>query len=896
SVSKYSEEDITEAMNLLPHLSFQPPEVWSCPIADLEIDSMEETGDPVNPARLPDRIRFSPREYTDRLHSDGRIKRLLPIQDIKRKREYRETSLGVKEPDRVTRPPPEGLLSYKTIEGQRIDPMEIRALRDTIRFLRSRYPGSSSFSNMLGTIEKILKTGNGISSINQLRMVRRVLEDDKLCSKAWKRLKSIRLGSFHSLTYFQREHVKQLVSQYPDLMLITGNHLFLLILAAVHDRVGDLYRRTWELLWDYVFPWHLTGLGMCPTYPDDNPYGRSVLDRRTVLRRLRSRAIAINRLLDNEESPRKIRMGHLIIQPISGQRMPLWLIFQHATGSREMNAALLTPVRIDPTTNPQKVLTSLASGDTHWSESKIDRLSQFARPGEGDTATPIMVAEYRESDVLWILNQKETSWLPVGYIQYTTRKIEDVTLVRTITLRSGYNLEPIPLERVAEQTSKVESIVAIARLIVNKAFLECRNVTCHVSLDRENGKYHLGFSDSRADVQDDELGTLSAKRTSDVIELLRRPDADCEPVVINGEKLIWSRFTGIVYHGDARIIRPWVERKSPLKGSSFELPDSAEQIIHTKRVEVNLEVYHDADVCPLAGLSKKQINDFLIDIEENPNQYAAWADEMIGQPDVFLSESVHRHGICWGVTIRSNEDLPVIFDSLHFTRLGGPELGTLIKTGMLAHKTDSTWVIYEFVVPEVSSLPTEIKESIFLLNAYRDTVPKIMETIQVPRTYRLPREEMWKVHLSWREDEINWGATSQETDTSYSNTSFTIRLYPKKSLGVMLNEILGQITSNIPRKNILGFNDLRKDIISRLSKRGYEPENHFEIYLRKCDEGFEYSIEKVPKSWPSRTRWYTFVIEEEWELEEIQDSLMLELEGHGASDYEIVNQSDFIEN
>ena len=92
------------------------------------------------------------------------------------------------------------------------------------------------------------------------------------------------------------------------------------------------------------------------------------------------------------------------------------------------------------------------------------------------------------------------------------------------------------------------------------------------------------------------------------MELLRRPDYECEPVVVESERLIWNRFRDIEYTSDVAVIRPWVERKSPFEQLAFALPPTAGDLMLTERdVDLELEVYHDPWTCPLRYISLEYI-------------------------------------------------------------------------------------------------------------------------------------------------------------------------------------------------------------------------------------------------------------------------------------------------
>ncbi|MHA1137710.1 MAG: hypothetical protein ACTSSE_14610 [Candidatus Thorarchaeota archaeon] len=69
--------------------------------------------------------------------------------------------------------------------------------------------------------------------------------------------------------------------------------------------------------------------------------------------------------------------------------------------------------------------------------------------------------------------------------------------------------------------------------------------------------YRVVFSDKTTQSP---IGEILINRTVDLLEILRRPDNECEPVLVNGQRLIWNRFNDISYAHDVALLRPWVVR------------------------------------------------------------------------------------------------------------------------------------------------------------------------------------------------------------------------------------------------------------------------------------------------------------------------------------------------
>jgi hypothetical protein len=101
----------------------------------------------------------------------------------------------------------------------------------------------SEFLDDLREIIVNLRGTHGESSqdaMNSLRVIRRFLELDALSRGLWNTLRKVRSWTPSGLNDHQKQYVEQLLRRHPDIFLITGNHLFLLLLAAVRSaKIGS---------------------------------------------------------------------------------------------------------------------------------------------------------------------------------------------------------------------------------------------------------------------------------------------------------------------------------------------------------------------------------------------------------------------------------------------------------------------------------------------------------------------------------------------------------------------------------------------------------------------------------------------------------------------------------
>jgi len=768
----YTEDDIRNALTLVPHFwSQQLPEEErvgaSCEIESVHLEDVS-VADPM----LPDRLRFRFYQYKDRIELDGRFRRLLPMEKIDRRREYRTMELGVKPPVRSTKPPSEALLSVKQVNNRSIARMELRALSDTIVLLKRLQKSSDEWKDLLqrvGTALEIEKEKvSTISSdelMNRLRLVRQTLETGDLSKTLWKRLWPIRSKIPRSLNSDQRGHIERIKKKHPDLLLITGNHLFLLILAALGSEQSVVHTDSLESLWKYITPWHLMGLGFRANYPKSHATGSSVLDRQKLLPRLRQRAARLNAMLETMNSVSDVRFGQLIMPATSGDANSgmLWLVFQRRPGGQEMNAVLLTARGVDPTLPPPALLKSLVSGKTFWSESDINRLSKHAAIARRMTGTPIMIARHRNLQAIWILDGERGLWSPVGRVDYTTRRIEDVTLVRTITMREEPLLEAISTHDVRRHPSYLNDPIDVAMLIVDRGLEGCRSVRCHVSLDHDENMYSIVFADSDNRPVEDRQRPLRllVSRTADLLELLRRPDYECEPVVVESERLIWNRFRDIEYTSDVAVIRPWVERKSPFGQLAFALPPTADDLMLAERdMDLELEVYHDPWTCPLRYISLEDIRKERKRASHVDSDYLFRFVPPLGQPERLANEPGMSHGSCWKFRIYSRQSIPPEVLELREVRMTDSLAMSLASARELVYWSEErgSWVTHSFDLILKKEMYAELQESWHLKELLHGDKRMI-----IPGTY-LDTEDNWNPDFIIEPDKVTIGLCLRGVD------------------------------------------------------------------------------------------------------------------------------------
>ncbi len=714
----YIEKQMKRISELIPHLLTQH-EYNPGPHSnfDLDIEKVSIEYDESQESRP--RLTFMPTQVrTEKEEEDGRVKPLLPIADINRRRECRQMKLDVPLQKRTTRPPTEYYLSSKEVDYHKLALTEIRHMRDTIKFLEQDDESHlkelfDQISEVLENIGEVIESEDTKSLMNRFRLIRQVLETNPLSKQVWGRLLPSRATIPRYLSRVQRNHVAAIQNKHPDVLLITGNHLFFLILAALGPNPEVAYSGSLTVLWEYVLPWQFIGLGLKPVYPKSHITGKSVLDRHRLLKRLHHRIVNQNRSIDLQVSLTNVRFGQLVALPSSGAvgSTLLWLLFQRTPGTNDMNAALLNPRGIDPSLSIIDTLHKMVSEGTYWSESDLNLLSWYARLQGDETQLRIMVADQHGEQVLWIDDEKRRRWLPIGNIRYTTRRFEDVTLVRTITLSADSHLQSIEYDGVRKPIHKIEDMVERATFILHKGLEGSISATCKVVLDTKNEMYRVIFTDKNSEEM---IGELLINRTADLLEILRRPDNECEPVMVNGHRLIWNRFKDISYDDDVALLRPWVDRQNPFPKMNLKMPPTARDLLHAaKEFDITIELYHDPWTCPLKHISLEDIKRSHHLARTIKHRYLFGSRSSLGEPMHISNEPGLHHGSCWRVHVDTPHTLTPELRELMDVRFTDAQARSLLGSQELVYwsKEGQQWVTHTFDLIVRKDCNEEVRES-----------------------------------------------------------------------------------------------------------------------------------------------------------------------------------------
>ncbi|MGY5852472.1 MAG: hypothetical protein RTU92_02770 [Candidatus Thorarchaeota archaeon] len=696
---QYVQNQIKAAKQLLPHL-LSKNKYGPTSLSDNSLDIEQVTTGYESTEKKQPMLSFSPTQIyvqydlnQQRIESreegvDGRVKPLYPMSAINRQREYRPMELDVSPPTRTTRPPTEYYLTPTEIDDITISQTELQHLRDTITFLKQET--EQNLTELLDRLSEVLQDDSEFETVftlmNRLRLIHQILETHKQSRIAWDRLLPTRSRLSRNLTKAQNDHVTTIQKRHPDILLITGNHLILLLLEVLGPDTSRTYQKTIQMLWEYVQPWHLMGLGLHPRYPKPHTTGRTVLDRHHLLEKLRKRTFDSDNVLDRQTTLTNIRFGQIIAASPSNLTSPpaLWLIFQRTPGVSNMNAALLQPKGVDHTMDLQETVFEMVSEQTYWSESDLNLLSRHALLRGSESHNPILVAEQCGIQALWMFDDEYERWAPVGQIQYTTRRFEEVTLIRTITLSRNPHLKSVPFDDARRPIHSVKNLIDIALFVLHKALEGCIHATCTVSLDLEERMYRVSFTYQNSG---ESLGELLIDRTDDLLEILRRPDIDCEPVYVQSKKLIWNRFVDITYDG-LGLIRPWVNRQEPFPGLALKLPLTADGLMSAEKdYDFIMELYHDPWTCPLRHISHETIQRAESQAKMTRPQYMHRYARSFAEPEHVSDEPGVHHGSCWKIHIDTPHTITPELKELMEVRFTDAQVRSLLSAQELVYST-----------------------------------------------------------------------------------------------------------------------------------------------------------------------------------------------------------------
>ncbi len=765
----YSEDDYDDVLELVPHLSRFYQKGDSEEESQFLIQKKELSDVSSDSQSLLSRVVFEPYQHQTSVDADGRVKKLEPLEMINHTREYRVTRLHRNPPRKTTRPPHIGLLKFHGFNRLTLVRKELSGIRRIAKIIAERQEHNKEWKEFLESLDmlvdrKLIDRYLESDTFNVLRNIRVFLETHDLSKNIWKVLKKQRSWIPDGFIDNQKTELKKLLDKDPDLLLIVGNHLFLILLLSLYESgTVDSPTSLIENLWNYLVPFQLMGAGFNPEYHSQHNTGESFLHRTKLIDRLRERAKGLKKILKGEKVS-DVLFGRACFVEGNNSKSPqhLLLTFQTSPGSHETSVIY---IKLHSTKEDMisDVLRGFCRNKPFWGTSDLTLLRELSEKVDPKQGVDIMVATQMGIRGLWIYNEKTMSWLPIGRIEYYRRKRETVTLLMSMTLRDDSTLLEVAGETIRAPPKNLADSIKVGLGLISAVFRDCISVKCHVYLDHETQMFRISLLNQ---MSENEIGQILIKRTVDVLEILRRPDFSCEPVVIGGNHYVWNRFNDIEFDEEVKILRPFILRSDPFKVESVLLPSTAEAFLGCNKGDVlRIKVSHDSHICPLRSLSPESITKHS-KATTRVTEYLETIDGHPRQPESLYNESIYRHGACWRISFHTDSEIPEQIREIEQIRFSGPALTAFLETGAISYRThDGQWMSHDILIPESKELPKEFRESIHVMSWRK-------EKATYPGFYLL---DGWSPEIRRFEDRVEFKLVSELTPQTIVHTVFEPR-------------------------------------------------------------------------------------------------------------------------
>jgi hypothetical protein len=479
-----------------------------------------------------------------------------------------------------------------------------------------------------------------------------------------------------------------------------------------------------------------------------------------------------------------------------------------------------------------------------WGETSEDRLLTVFDEFDSLDVNDLLVRIKDNQHELWQWDSDRKKWHPRSVIEILSWKSGPVSTIIGIHEKQFDSTELITLHNAIPESFNHSVKQSVQRILKQKGLP--RNVK--VSLEREKSQCIIRF----LSLQDDEIHHLRVQSTPDLVNVLRWPLLGRRPHrTDDSDLLIWNPFSDIDY-GEFETIRSYIETNAP-RDVGRHLPQTISGLLESKEEEtLRLVLSHNHESCPLV----QDTGDF--------------------------------HGSCWIVKPEVDDIVMQIFES----PMSGKEIFGQLATGKIGTKQ----VTYNIEI----SLAYEPDKREFYVYHEDDWIRRLLRADGmylkklVPGTY-LRDDEMWIIDYSVQDNYIQWAGISTLSGFRWRDTVFQFRLNPALNLENIKDEFLSRITDEISSDTILNLYDLNREIEMILSNRGYGKEGP-RCFLSVSRNGNEFTITLAEGS-EMRIRIisrYSFMIEDTANREVVLESFYNQLDSGELSEYNIVNENEFM--
>ncbi|MHA1245758.1 MAG: hypothetical protein ACTSPE_00245 [Candidatus Thorarchaeota archaeon] len=517
-------------------------------------------------------------------------------------------------PERVTHRPPVlaplsgGSPDIDTVGHRR---RELRRLMSAVRFLLRQCTSGLEHGDPLDALRRVAGL---LASREESREVWVVLRSER------ERLADVLTLSNHRLVERRRGTV-------PDLFLLYGNALLLLITALVRRPAVPPPPGVITRLWQSVAQWVLVHMGLrvdrdalgdvTPRYSVHALYSNLSWRMRQLTRGPGAvAATATDTVLSEEmesetvtESESAMARGRLALVVRRGLLVVMedyadedddeewhggvqgWLVVPGATGSGQWHVAL-APLGVTRGS-------LLRSG---WTRGVTDhaRLCEAAERAVNDPGCEwLPLALVRTGDGRWLLwsrtdddGSEEETWQCHGVMEHASpvplvqgQRVSLLRWFRTSLPRDIDVTQYRPDDTAVDWEAREERVREVLEAVL-EATRGVVHVRCWVTLDPDRGVYEVALGDG--DLARDRYGTYTVRTTRELVAFLRSPMDSGLSVELpgGGGRVSWDPMRDVRYdtvvtaHGllPLTVLKPWVERREPL-GGLLMLPEDVSALL-----------------------------------------------------------------------------------------------------------------------------------------------------------------------------------------------------------------------------------------------------------------------------------------------------------------------------
>jgi hypothetical protein len=582
-----SDELIKDSIDLIPWLRALHPDEFQEEKKEanlrLSIQAIPLYGEPAYPKSVMSRVSYQ-------VHTKGAQGRrgyvstsaIIPRLKITHPRHYRRWRKRKKSTAnaQIYSAPREEHLEFREFREQTACNVEIRRLRQTANMLskqQTSWASSNHWRKFLVRFQRLLPDMDETVELEHLNTISELLMVDDVSSNLWAALlwnRERRLGVGLRLT--EQDTLETLLESKPYAATLFGNYLFLFLLGITR-KYPELRHDQTQSLWEAVKSWHLRQVGFnLRTLP------RKQSTPKFDVRAVWSNLCKISSVLTGMPLPAQsaVRYGQLLVAPHE-HAYDYWVFLEDEYDKSKLRTGLWIG---------QNPLNSAIA--PRWTESDNREIAEHASSVKPDEVYDLLVSKVDGVEYVWLFAEDE--WNLQGELVMIPRKSSAITSIRGIQVRSPTSPSipetPWGVTKPPDITQRVEHELSEIARLRRHIF----GVRCVLGLD--SGMYIIIFeSDGET------LDTRNVSRTSDLLQILRRPLVEGLPLQSSRDLdmyMTWNPYEDIDY-GELQLFQPYVERKTPYVHVRVPLPLTSQELLEQPPAKVTAIISHDESECPI---------------------------------------------------------------------------------------------------------------------------------------------------------------------------------------------------------------------------------------------------------------------------------------------------------